>query len=90
MTGPEIGRFSSAVRCILSDLWNGAPIVDSEIGSGTLLPHTKIEALLAGTWSGDLLRGMKEHHAEREVERRARTAFQTPANVQSDVRRRSA
>jgi len=82
MTGPEIARFAGAVRCILSDLWSGAPILDSEIGSRTLLPHSEIEALLGSTWAGDLLHRMKEHHEAREAERRTREVFQNPANVQ--------
>jgi hypothetical protein len=67
------------VRCILFDLWSGAPLDRSEI-----------EMLLTGTWAGDLLRRMKEHHNERERERREHAAFQDPASVKSAVRRRSA
>jgi hypothetical protein len=52
-------------------LWSGTPWFDHDI-----------EVLLAGTWAGDILRGMKEHHEALEVERRARDEFQAPAAVQ--------
>jgi hypothetical protein len=60
-----------AVRCILCDLWSNSPLLDREI-----------EALLAGTWAGGLLRRMKEHREARETASRARDEFQSPANVQ--------
>ena len=60
-----------AVRCLLVDLWSGIPLLDNDI-----------EALLAGSWAGDILGRMKTHHEAREAERRARDEFQSPAAVQ--------
>jgi hypothetical protein len=60
-----------AVRCLLLDLWSGMPLLDKEI-----------EALLTGSWAGELLGRMKARHEAEQAERRAREAFQDPANVQ--------
>jgi hypothetical protein len=60
-----------AVRCILFESWSGIPMSVEEL-----------ESLLPGTWSGDILRRMQEHHALREVARRARQDYENPINVQ--------
>jgi hypothetical protein len=60
-----------AVRCLLVDLWSGIPLLDRDIA-----------ALLAGSWAGDILQMMNEHHEAREADRRARDEFQSPAAVQ--------
>ena len=49
-----------AVRCVLYDLWSGVPMSVEEL-----------ESLLAGTWSGEVLKRMKAHHAAREAARHA-------------------
>lgn len=67
----ESRKFEDAVRCLLFDLCSGIPIFDQEI-----------ETILSGTWSGEVLRGMQEHHATRQAERRAFTEYNDPANVQ--------
>jgi hypothetical protein len=58
------GGPDDAVRCLLVDLWSGRPLLDDEI-----------EVLLAGTWTGELLRRMREHHEAEQAERGAREAF---------------
>lgn len=65
------GNLEDAVRCILVDLWSGMPLLDNEI-----------EAVLVGSWAGELLSKMKARHETREAERRAHEAFQDPSNVQ--------
>jgi hypothetical protein len=65
------GATEDAVRCLLVDLWSGIPLLDRDIA-----------ALLAGSWAGDILHMMNEHHEAREADRRARDEFQSPAAVQ--------
>jgi hypothetical protein len=69
--GDASSDLKAAVECLLVDLWSGMPLLDNDI-----------EVLLDGTWPGELLRTMKEHHEAREAERRAREEFQDRANVQ--------
>ena len=65
------GPLEEAVRCLLVDLWSGIPLLDRDI-----------EEPLAGTWAGDILRRMKEHHQAREAEERARIEYESSAAVQ--------
>ena len=65
------GAMEDAVRCLLVDLWSGIPLLDRDIA-----------ALLTGSWAGDILHMMNEHHEAREADRRARDEFQSPAAVQ--------
>jgi len=69
---PETGksqRFEAAVRTILFDVWQVAA-------------QHEVEAVLQGTWAGDVLAGMKTHHKAREEERRAFAESQDPVKVQ--------
>lgn len=70
-TSVESSKFEDAVRCLLSDLWTGIPILDK-----------RVEALLNGTWSGNLLQEMQEHDRARRADRRTLEEYNNPANVQ--------
>ena len=59
-----------AVRCLLFDLWSAMSFRTAEL-----------EALLASSWAGDVLRAMKEHYAARQAEQQARAEMQAPENV---------
>ncbi len=70
-TSSDLLKFEEAIRCLLFDLCSGLPFLDNEI-----------EAILSGSWAGDVLRRMQEHHKARQAVRRARAAFEAPENVQ--------
>ena len=42
----------------------------------------ELDSVLAGTWSGQVLRRMQEHHAAREAAQLARLEMDDPATVQ--------
>jgi hypothetical protein len=83
------GRKRSLLRCScrISRDWHPS---QTALTISTSPLDNEIEALLGGTWSGEVLQRMKEHHDAREAERRAREALEDPANVQKqrDEKRR--
>ena len=60
---------AAAVRCILYDLW-------------LVLPVPTVHSMLAGSWSGDVLKDMEKHNSERRAAQRAREEFEDPVRVQ--------
>jgi len=63
------GRITETVRCILYDLWS-------------VLPPPTVRSVLAGTWPGDVLKDMEEHHSKVQAAQRAREEFEDPVRVQ--------
>ncbi len=66
-----------AVRCLLFDLWSGIPVLDKDL-----------EVLLAGSWAGDVLRRMKEHHEVRQAARREAAELQANAPKRREEQQR--
>ena len=64
--GIAYASLEAAVRCLICDLWSGIPVIDQEI-----------EKRLAGSWAGEVLDRMKEHHQARLAARE----LQSPANA---------
>lgn len=64
--GIAYASLEAAVRCLIGDLWSGIPIIDQEI-----------EKRLAGSWAGEVLDRMKEHHQARL----AALELQSPASA---------
>ncbi len=60
-----------AVRCLLFDLWSGISVLGNDL--------KYLEVLLAGSWAGDVLRRMKEHHEAQQAARRAAAELQANA-----------
>ena len=50
----QVASWEKAVRFIIMVLWTGMPILDREV-----------EDLLVGSWAGEVLKRMKEHHQHR-------------------------
>ncbi len=66
-----------AVRCLLFDLWSGIPVIDKDL-----------EVLLTGSWAGDVLRRMKEHHEALQAARRAAAELQANAPKRREEQKR--
>ena len=61
----------SAVRCLLFDLWYVSyPL------------QTEIEAIVAGSWAGEVLQSMNAHDATQVARRQAKEEYASPENVQ--------
>lgn len=66
-----------AVRCLLFDLWSVLQTRDGEL-----------ESLLDGTWAGNVLSKMKEHHRTRVAARHAHEERQAVAAQQREEKKR--
>jgi hypothetical protein len=64
--------FESAVRLVLTDIW---------VALGDAKAEQAIEPLLTGSWAGDLLLRMKQHHAALLEADRKRQEEQDPVHI---------